>query len=118
MNAVLAYLRDRDPTAAARAADQYACLAAYQILRPALLKSYGALLHQTGIASFLLPFRGDAEMQSALGEPRLQRFVGVVYAKETERASHYYETAITRQYDAVVHVDTTTFVQPLPRTSR
>jgi erythromycin esterase-like protein len=30
MNAVLAYLRDHDPTAAARAADQYACLAAYR----------------------------------------------------------------------------------------
>ena len=57
-------------------------------------------------------------MQAALGEPRLQRFVGVVYARDTERASHYYETAIARQYDAVVHVDKTTFVQPLPRTSR
>jgi erythromycin esterase-like protein len=89
-----------------------------QALRPALPDSHGALFHQTGMPSFLLPLRGDAELSAALGEPRLQRFVGVVYARNTERASHYYETALARQYDAVIHIDRTTFVQPLPRTPR
>jgi erythromycin esterase-like protein len=89
-----------------------------QALRPALPDSHGALFHQTGMPSFLLPLRGDAELSAALGEPRLQRFVGVVYARNTERASHYHETALARQYDAVIHIDRTTFVQPLPRTPR
>jgi erythromycin esterase-like protein len=97
------------------AATSWGGSARLQVLRPALPESYGALFHETGIPSFVLPLRGDAEASAALSEPRLQRFVGVVYARDTERASHYYETAIAHQYDAVVHVDKTTFVQPLPR---
>jgi erythromycin esterase-like protein len=82
-------------------------------LRPALAGSYGALFHDTGIGDFLLVFRGDEALQSALERPRLERAVGVLYLSETERASHYFQASLSRQFDAVIHIDTTHAVAPL-----
>jgi erythromycin esterase-like protein len=78
-------------------------------LRPALPESYSALFHQTGIERFLLLLRGSP----ALGGPRLQRAVGVVYVPETERQSHYFQARISDQFDAVIHIDRSTAVTPL-----
>jgi erythromycin esterase-like protein len=84
-----------------------------QPLRPALPESFSALLHQTGIAAFSLRLRGNPQVADALARPRLQRFVGVIYAPETERQSHYFKAEVARQYDAVVHIDRTSAVEPL-----
>ncbi|CAA9359634.1 MAG: Protein-L-isoaspartate O-methyltransferase [uncultured Gemmatimonadetes bacterium] len=75
-------------------------------LRPALPESYSALLHQAGIGNALLVFRGSPALQAALAGPRLERAVGVLYLPETERASHYFQASLSRQFDAVIHVDT------------
>jgi erythromycin esterase-like protein len=82
-------------------------------LRPARSDSFSALFHETGAPAFLLPLRGSAEVLEALPERRLERFVGVVYAPYTERQSHYFETNLARQFDAVIHIDRTSAVQPL-----
>jgi erythromycin esterase-like protein len=44
---------------------------------------------------------------------RLERAVGVVYAPETERQSHYFHARLADQFDAVIHFDRTNAVNPL-----
>jgi erythromycin esterase-like protein len=83
-------------------------------VRPALAESFGGLFHRTGIPRFLLPLRGGGALAAALAEPRLERAIGVVYLPASERASHYFTTRLSLQFDAVIHVDSTTAVQPLP----
>jgi erythromycin esterase-like protein len=84
-------------------------------LRPALPESYSGLFHRTGIPAFLLPFRNRPEVSRALAGPRLERAVGVIYLPRTERASHYFTAHMPRQFDAVIHVDSTTALTPLRR---
>ena len=43
----------------------------------------------------------------------LERAIGVIYVPETERQSHYFTARLARQFDAVVHWDTTRAVVPL-----
>ncbi|CAB4542518.1 unannotated protein [freshwater metagenome] len=39
--------------------------------------------------------------------------IGVIYRPETERASHYVDADLVRQFDVVIHIDHTTAVEPL-----
>ena len=39
--------------------------------------------------------------------------IGIIYLPETERMSHYFNTRLTRQFDAMIHFDETRAVQPL-----
>ena len=55
----------------------------------------------------------DESVRSALLERRLQRAIGVIYRPETERQSHYYEAELGRQFDAVIHIDSTTALRGL-----
>jgi erythromycin esterase-like protein len=82
-------------------------------VRPALAESYSGLFHQTGVPDFLLILRGGGAVADALAEPRLERAIGVVYAPHTERQSHYFEARLSRQFDAVIHLDVTSAVEPL-----
>jgi erythromycin esterase-like protein len=82
-------------------------------LNPALPESYSGLFHRVGIPAFLLTFRNRPGLAQALAEPRLERAVGVIYAPRTERQSHYFNAILTRQFDAVIHVDSTTAVTPV-----
>lgn len=82
---------------------------------PSLQGSYEHLLHDTGFERFL--FR-TADAREGLAASRLERAVGVVYKPETERASHYFRARLADQFDAVIHVDTTSALTPLERLSR
>jgi hypothetical protein len=44
---------------------------------------------------------------------RLQRAIGVIYRPQTERASHYFHSRLTDQFDVMLHFDTTRALQPL-----
>ena len=77
--------------------------------------SYERLFHDAGLERFVLPVLRARE---ALGLSRLERAIGVVYKPETERASHYFRARLGEQFDAVVHVDTTSALTPLERWSR
>jgi erythromycin esterase-like protein len=79
---------------------------------PALPGSFAALFHDTGVKSFLLPLRGESDLVLSMGEPRLERAIGVVYLPETERQSHYFQARMSKQFDAVIHIDTTTAIKP------
>jgi erythromycin esterase-like protein len=76
-------------------------------VRPGLSGSYEALFHDAGLEAFVLTLRGDAALAKALAAQRLQRAIGVIYAPHTERASHYFDTVLPRQFDAIVHLDAT-----------
>jgi erythromycin esterase-like protein len=90
----------------------------YRQVRPSLEESWERLFHDAGLERFLLLF-GDGTLGQALTEPHLERAIGVVYQPETERASHYFNARITEQFDAVIHLDTTSALKPLePWSSR
>ena len=87
-------------------------------VRPAYHGSYEELFHESCQGDFMLLFDHGHEMSWELGEPRLERSIGVVYRRDTERLSHYFNASISRQFDAVLHYDVTRAVEPLDRTSR
>ncbi|HLL75229.1 MAG TPA: erythromycin esterase family protein [Pyrinomonadaceae bacterium] len=97
-----------------RAANEWGEAGRVMKVRPALPESFSALFHETGVPNFLLIMRGAEEQLSrALGEPRLERAIGVVYLPATERRSHYFEARMSRQFDAVIHLDVTRAVTPI-----
>ncbi|HEX4712620.1 erythromycin esterase family protein [Phenylobacterium sp.] len=85
-------------------------------LNPALAGSHERLAHEAGIARFVLDLRPgvDDDLRSGLAEPRLERFIGVIYRPEAERRSHYVECQLPEQFDAWVWFDETRAVTPLP----
>lgn len=83
-------------------------------VRPALKESYEALFHATGIPNFLLLLKDT----NVVPVKALERAIGVVYRPDTERASHYFYANLAEQFDAVIHCDRTTAVQPLEKTER
>jgi erythromycin esterase-like protein len=86
-------------------------------VRPGLPGSYEALFHATGIPAFWLDLREDNDAIRVLQSPRLQRAIGVIYRPETERHSHYLESRLPAQFDALVHLDATRALAPLDRDS-
>jgi erythromycin esterase-like protein len=96
-----------------RAASEWGGADERKRVRPALPGSYSALFHETGVPNFLLPLRGAGRLAEAFGTYRLERAIGVIYAPHTERTSHYFFARLARQFDAVIHFDTTTAVEPL-----
>lgn len=108
-------------TGTVTAADDWDEPAKRKGVRPALPGSYERLFHDTGLPRFLLCLRGrgeDDRLVNALAEPRLERAIGVIYRPETERMSHYFNARLADQFDAVIHFDETTAVEPLERTAR
>jgi erythromycin esterase-like protein len=86
-------------------------------VRPSLPESHERMSHDSGIARFLLDLReGEVgrELREDLMEPRLERFIGVIYRPETERWSHYSEAILPKQFDGWVWFDETSAVTPLP----
>jgi erythromycin esterase-like protein len=85
-------------------------------VRPSRPDSYEALCHQLGHERFLLDLRRglDSSLRSALAQPRLERYIGVIYRPETERWSHYSAASLADQYDAFAWFDQTHAVVPLP----
>jgi erythromycin esterase-like protein len=85
-------------------------------VNPSLPDSYERVSHDSGVPRFLLDLREgqlNRETESALLEPRLERFIGVIYRPDTERWSHYSESILPRQFDGWVWFDETRAVTPL-----
>jgi erythromycin esterase-like protein/predicted phosphoribosyltransferase len=77
-------------------------------VRRALAGSWEELFHTVGVPRFELSERPKGR--------RLERAIGVVYRPETERASHYFHARLAHQFDAVVHIDETSALEPLEPT--
>jgi protein-L-isoaspartate(D-aspartate) O-methyltransferase len=84
-------------------------------VRPSHRDSYERLCHDADLPRFLLDLRpGEHEaLRRRLLEPRLERFIGVIYRPETELLSHYSDASLPRQFDAYVWFDETSAVTPL-----
>lgn len=86
-------------------------------VRPALPNSHELLLHELafgiGISDFAVLPDEDGRLPATLGEERLERAIGVVYRPHTERVSHWFRARLAGQFDAVVHLDRTSAVEPL-----
>ncbi len=83
-------------------------------VRPALPGSYEAVFHEVGIPNFLLLLR-SGKAAEGLRRTRLERAIGVIYLPQSERASHYFNSRLSDQFDAVIHFDETRAVQLLGR---
>jgi len=115
-------------TGTVAAADEWDEPMQVMAVNPSRADSYERVMHDVGLSSFLLVMRqgqgqgqgqgqegismGDTGMMDGDMEPRLQRFIGVIYRPDTERYSHYIESILNRQYDAFVFFDETEAVHP------
>lgn len=81
-------------------------------VRDGLPGSYEDLFHSVGITEFLLFF----EDKNIVPKKLLERAIGVIYAPHTERLSHYFYASMAHQFDAVIHYDHTTALEPLEKT--
>jgi protein-L-isoaspartate(D-aspartate) O-methyltransferase len=84
-------------------------------VRPSHRDSFERAFHESGSARCLLDFSGDAALKGLLREPKLERFIGVIYRPDTELMSHYAEASLSQQFDAFVWFDETQAVEPLTR---
>jgi erythromycin esterase-like protein len=84
---------------------------------PSMVGSYERLFHEAGIPRFLLLLR-DTPVRDALWTERLERAIGVIYRPESERLSHYFRARLPEQFDAVLHIDETSALEPLERWAR
>ena len=90
-------------------------------VRPSLPESQERMSHESGTSRFLLDLREgevDPGLRESLMEPRLERFIGVIYRPETERWSHYSEAILPKQFDAWLWFDETSAVTPLAGEAR
>jgi erythromycin esterase-like protein len=81
-------------------------------VRPAMSGSYEEFLHKARSGDYYLILR-----KNLLHERMLERAIGVIYRPETERWSHYFESRIADQFDAVIHVDRTRALTTLPESA-
>ncbi|MDB5684556.1 MAG: protein-L-isoaspartate O-methyltransferase [Sphingomonas bacterium] len=82
---------------------------------PSRRDSYERLCHDAAKPRFLLdlsPGKHEA-LRRRLMEPRLERFIGVIYRPDTELRSHYSQAVLAEQFDAYVWFDQTRAVTPL-----
>jgi erythromycin esterase-like protein/predicted phosphoribosyltransferase len=96
-------------TGTVTAASRWGGAAERKNVRPALPGSWERLFHEQDTRAFLLD-------PSRLHGRRLERAIGVIYQPETERISHYFNARLADQFDAVIHIDETTALEPLERT--
>lgn len=84
-------------------------------VRASMAGSYERLFHTTNAARFMLPLRHQqaSAWRDALADPRLQRAIGVVYRRETELQSHYFQAVLPRQFDEYIWFDETGAITPL-----
>jgi protein-L-isoaspartate(D-aspartate) O-methyltransferase len=82
-------------------------------VRPSHRDSYERLCHDAGVPRSLLDLGRHEALRRRLLEPRLERFIGVIYSPQTELMSHYSQASLPRQFDAFVWFDETNAVTPL-----
>ncbi|HDR9289051.1 TPA: protein-L-isoaspartate(D-aspartate) O-methyltransferase [Burkholderia multivorans] len=77
--------------------------------------SYEHAFHESGLPRCFadLSADGDRALVESLREPRLERFIGVIYRPDSERHSHYAEARLSGQFDGYVWFDNTQAITPL-----
>ncbi len=75
--------------------------------------SWEELLHRVGPDNKMLIFAPHFASDEML-EERGHRAIGVVYHPEGEHHGNYVPTILPRRYDALIHIDHTQALHPLP----
>ncbi|AZD54992.1 erythromycin esterase family protein [Pseudomonas chlororaphis subsp. aurantiaca] len=85
-------------------------------VRPSLADSWEQQFLLAGIPASLTDWRPPEreDLRQALSEPLLERAIGVIYRPATERHSHYFQADLGEQFDALVWLETTSALTPLP----
>lgn len=99
------------------AASEWGGPAERKVVRPALNGSVEELFHEVGTPEFLISPLISRAAAEPLDAVRLGRAIGVIYLPATERQSHYYHVRPRDQFDAIIHIDRTTALEPLEVTS-
>src|SRR5690606_18087137 len=77
--------------------------AAMQVMkvRPSHPRSYEHVAHESGIPTFFLPLRRDADagLREALIPDRLERASAVIYRPDTELQSHCFQASRPRRFE-------------------
>ncbi len=94
------------------AASDWDCDREVKRVLPSRSDSIERPFHESGLARFLLLPGSDPALRARLSEPRLERFIGVIYRPGTERWSHYSEASLADQFDAYVWFDETHALEP------
>lgn len=79
-------------------------------LAPSASGSCESLFHETGLGRFFLPLGAD---RIALPDGMAQKAIGLVYESERADARDVIQASVSKQFDALIHVDTTRAVEPL-----
>lgn len=87
-------------------------------VQPALKESMEAFFHTLEVPAFFIILNEHAALYEFFDhDDYLQRAIGVIYLPATERQSHYFYAQLSRQFDIVIHYDTTHALVPLERSS-
>lgn len=62
------------------------------------------------------PLEINKELIDMLSEPRYERYIGVIYRADTQKASHCTMTSLPQEFDAVIYIDETSAVEPIDPT--
>lgn len=89
-------------------------------VRPSRADSVERLSLDAGRPRSLLDLRPGVheDLREELSQPRLERFIGVIYRPDTERWSHYSEVRLSEQFDAWIWFEETRAVTPLAGADR
>jgi erythromycin esterase-like protein len=91
-------------------------------VRPSRPDSWEHQFLKAGVAASLTDWRDPQRkvLRSVLSAPLLERAIGVIYRPESERFSHYFESMLAEQFDAMIWIEQTTPVTalPLPKTQQ
>ncbi len=104
-------------TGTVTAASEWGGAAERKFVRPALNGSVEEFFHEVDNPEFLVSSAISRDAAEPLDVVRLGRAIGVIYLPATERQSHYYHVRPGEQFDAIIHIDETTALEPLEVTS-
>ncbi len=96
------------------AADEWGGRPRIKEVLPARPDSWERIFRDADRPCSLTVWRDDESLAAELSGRRLERAIGVLYLPQTERASHYFEAHLSRQFDALVWFEQTNPVRPLP----
>lgn len=102
-------------TGTVSAASSWAGNVKCQFIQPALPTSIEYFFHESTVKNFILILKEHEYMFQLLKYQYLQRAIGVIYAPQNERQSHYFCARLSEQFDAVIHYDITQAVVPLDK---
>jgi erythromycin esterase-like protein len=96
------------------AADDWGGPAKVKSVIPSRADSWERVFLNADAPRALTVWRDDPQLAKALSARRLERAIGVIYRPDTERWSHYFDAHLSQQFDALVWLEETSAVTPLP----